>query len=70
MKSQTENPETNEEEAETTFIRRSDRVERFLRKSILWLVLLAVAAQLALQSPVLRAWLTGLDKFEGTPFSG
>lgn len=48
----------------------SDRVERRLRKCVLALVILLVAAQAAMQSPVVRSWLSPTERAEGIVYDG
>jgi len=51
-----------------SFAQWSDRVERRLRKIVLLLVILLIAAQTALQSPSIRHWLSPTDRAEGIEY--
>jgi|GEM_PF-3376455 len=48
----------------------SDRVEKRLRRCILILVILLVAAQAAMQSPIVRSWLSPTERAEGNLYDG
>ncbi len=48
----------------------SDRVEKRVRKCILTLVILLVAAQAAMQSPIVRSWLSPTERAEGIVYDG
>lgn len=48
----------------------SDRVEKAMRKGILVLVILLVAAQAAMQSPIVRSWLSPTERAEGILYDG
>jgi hypothetical protein len=39
-----------------------------LQKIVITLLIAVVLSQLALQIPQVRAWVTGVDRLEGTPF--
>ena len=43
----------------------SDRVEKRIRKCVLVLIVLLVAAQAAMQSPLVRSWLSPTERAEG-----
>ncbi|QYR19931.1 hypothetical protein KZ483_18905 [Paenibacillus sp. sptzw28] len=46
----------------------SDEVTSLLQKIVITLLIAVVLSQLALQIPQVRAWVTGVDRLEGTPF--
>lgn len=46
----------------------SDDVTNILKKIVIMLLLAIVLSQLALQLPVVRNWVTGVDRLEGVPF--
>ncbi|TVY04545.1 hypothetical protein [Cohnella terricola] len=50
------------------FIAWSDRMEKMLIKGIKALIGLLIVAQLALQFPAVRHWITKADSAEGVPF--
>ncbi|XID94240.1 hypothetical protein ACF3MZ_06875 [Paenibacillaceae bacterium WGS1546] len=45
----------------------SDRIEKRLRAAAKWLAVLLIAAQLALQVPAIRHWITATDDSKGIP---
>ncbi|WP_337101767.1 hypothetical protein [Paenibacillus sp. YIM B09110] len=47
-------------------IKLSDEVSAFLKKMIITLLILVVCSQAALQNDMIRHWLTGVDRWEGT----
>ncbi|MCQ6558057.1 hypothetical protein [Paenibacillus mendelii] len=46
----------------------SDDVTQILKKIVITLLIAVVISQLAMQSGVIRRWVTGVDRLEGTPF--
>jgi len=50
------------------FISWSDRMEKIMIKGIKALIGLLIVAQLALQFPAVRHWITKADSAEGIPF--
>ena len=48
-----------------TFPAWSDRIEKWLRKSILTLIVLLIVSQAAMQSPMVRGWLSSTEHAEG-----
>ncbi|CAH1221363.1 hypothetical protein PAECIP111893_04709 [Paenibacillus plantiphilus] len=46
----------------------SDDVTNILKKIVIMLLLAIMLSQLALQIPVVRNWVTGVDRLEGVPF--
>lgn len=47
-------------------LRLTEEVSSVLRKIIITLLILLVCSQAALQNNVVRHWLTGVDRWEGT----